>query len=51
MLRHTLIDKGLEVQVQVRSLVTSRYGKPPNIYAKTTILKRKAVGKCPYVNN
>lgn len=49
MLRHALIDKGLEVQVL--SLVTSRYGKPPNIYAKTMILKRKAAGKCPYVNN
>ena len=49
MLRHALIDKGLEVQI--RSLVTSRYGKPPNIYAKTMILKRKAAGKCPYVNN
>lgn len=49
MLRHALTDKGLEVQV--RSLVTSRYGKPPNIYAKTMILKRKAAGKGPYVNN
>lgn len=49
MLQHTLIDKGLEIQG--RSLVTSRYGKPPNIYAKTMILKRKAAGKCQYVNN
>lgn len=49
MLWHALIDKGLAIQV--RSLVTSRYGKSQNIYAKTIILKRKTAGKCPYVNN